>query len=321
MIRKQGSVCSPGFASAASKSESTGSVARDDSNSVVSVVGAGAVGSSIANALLLQRVAHVKLVDVDEQRLEGEVLDLQDAFSSIEQASLQDAGPSSDLIVLTAGAAQKPGQSRMDLVDTNVGIVKQICDGLGPIAPDTTVMVVANPCDVLTYFAQEYLSDRLPQSQVIGSGTVLDTNRLRVALAYRFNVNLSSLHTYVLGEHGDTQFPALSCSRVGGIPLEQMPGFDADEFRQIADQSKRKAYSIIQVCNHHQENEYNASLQFATVLSVVSVIISCLVTLLISEDCANKPVSIWFPCLSAGQRCYPMGHWLSCIKPKLQHLA
>ena len=219
---------------------------RSGGSSVVSVVGAGTVGTSTAHALLLQRVGEVKLIDVDEQRLEGEVLDLQDAFFSIEQASLSDAGSSSDLIIITAGAAQKPGQSRTELTKTNVSIVKSICDGLGSISSDTLVMVVANPCDTLTYCAQEFLSDRLHHSQVIGSGTVLDTNRLRVALANRFNVNISSLHTYVLGEHGDTQFPALSCSRIGGIPPELMPGFDASEFRRIAEESKRKAYSIIQ---------------------------------------------------------------------------
>lgn len=158
----------------------------------IAVIGAGSVGSAIAYSLLLRQVvADIILVDIDHELCDAQVQDLSDAtFLSnvrIRQGSLSDA-QKADIIVVTAGAKQKPGDTRLDLIDRNYKVLKSILQSLQPIRSDTILLIVANPVDVLTYFAQKLSG--LPKNQVIGSGTLLDSTRLTRILASKLNVSL-----------------------------------------------------------------------------------------------------------------------------------
>jgi len=217
-------------------------------HSSIAVIGSGAVGASSAYALILKGVAaEITLVDIDLDRCEGEVLDLEDSlgFSSssvVRHGTSKEAGQS-DIIVITAGAAQKPGQTRQDLVDINLKIMKSVIDSMQPINPDAKLLIVANPVDILTYYAQKFSG--LKKNQVFGSGTFLDTQRLRRYLSDKLNIEGNSIHIYILGEHGDTQFPAWSVAQVGGIHLTSFPGVDTQLIEQATKFTREKAYEII----------------------------------------------------------------------------
>lgn len=189
----------------------------------VILVGDGAVGSSYAYAMALQGVAEeFGIVDVVKERTEGDALDLSDATAlsypkkiySAEYSDCTDA----DLVVITAGAPQKPGETRLDLVNKNLRILSSIVKPIVESGFDGIFLVAANPVDILTY-ATWKLSG-FPKHKVIGSGTSLDTSRLRVALGDLFDVNdPRSIHAYIMGEHGDSEFAAYSAATIGGLPV------------------------------------------------------------------------------------------------------
>ena len=214
--------------------------------SKIAIIGAGRVGTTTAYALMLKNIAsEILLVDVDPIRCNGEILDLTDAIpfsttSIIKEATLQEAAQA-DIILITAGKAQKPGQSRLDLVKTNIDVINNIVAGLTPIHKNALIIVISNPLDILTYHLQS--KNILPKNQVFGSGTFLDTIRLQKAIAEKLHVPISSINTYVLGEHGDTQFPTWSLSSCNGKPLTAL--LSHEECNKIADQTKKKAYDII----------------------------------------------------------------------------
>eukprot|EP00419_Tripos_fusus_P009796 CAMPEP_0172663726 /NCGR_PEP_ID=MMETSP1074-20121228/6122_1 /TAXON_ID=2916 /ORGANISM="Ceratium fusus, Strain PA161109" /LENGTH=720 /DNA_ID=CAMNT_0013479765 /DNA_START=54 /DNA_END=2216 /DNA_ORIENTATION=+ len=209
----------------------------------VAVIGAGFVGTSTAFALLCAAAtAHVTLTDVNTEKCLGEVLDLEDGDGRIEMASPQEAGQA-DIIVITAGRGQREGETRLDLLKANSAIMRSIIAGMQPIKPSAKIIVVSNPCDALTFVAQE--SAGLPLGQVFGSGTVLDSRRLCTALAHRIGVSPTSVNLFVLGEHGDSQFPAMSLATVGGVPLQQCQQMEGIDFADEAKKSASKAYSII----------------------------------------------------------------------------
>ncbi len=190
----------------------------------VVIVGAGAVGSTFAYALALSGSAdEIALLDANKDLALGQVLDLahgQAFFPSVhihlgEPDDYADAG----LIVITAGAKQKTGESRLDLLQRNVSIVHSIVDDIVLLDSPAVILVVSNPVDVLTYVANKRAG--LPRGRVIGSGTVLDTVRFRYLLSQSCNVAVHNVHAYVLGEHGDSEFAAWSMTNVAGMPVEQ----------------------------------------------------------------------------------------------------
>lgn len=213
----------------------------------VGIVGAGAVGASIALSLIHKNVADVYLHDANDDKCLGEVLDLQDAaFVSgvrVAQASLRDIAEHCDVVVITAGAKQLPDEPRTNLMARNVSIFRAIFKGLGQLRPDAVVLVVSNPCDALTLLAQDLSG--LPRRQVLGSGTYLDSQRLRVAIAQDIGVSVKSVHAYVLGEHGDSQFAAFGAAKVGGCDLATFSGLHADHLAGVEDAVAHKAYDII----------------------------------------------------------------------------
>lgn len=213
----------------------------------ISIIGAGAVGSTIAYALMLKNVvAEISLVDVNEIRCRGEILDLSDALSfcgpsSIHAETSKNTGKS-DIIIIAAGKRQEPEQDRIELLATNKKIIKSILQEIQPINKDSIIIMVTNPVDILTLYTQEQINH--PRSQIFGSGTFLDTQRLRGLLSQKLHIAEQSIHAYILGEHGDTQFPAWSCARIAGIPLTDF-GLTPKELDHMAQETRNKAYEII----------------------------------------------------------------------------
>lgn len=224
-------------------------------NSKLTVVGAGAVGSSVAYAALIRGSArHVALYDIATEKVEAEVLDLSHGTqftgtSDIIGGSDISVAEGSHVVVITAGAKQKPGQSRIELAGVNAGILRSMGQQLREVAPDAIYVIVTNPCDVLTVLAQE--STGLPPERIFASGTVLDTSRLRWLLGRRAGVSTSSVHAYIVGEHGDTEFPMWSTATIGTVPILDwrpagQPPMTVDELDQIAVDVRDAAYKVIQ---------------------------------------------------------------------------
>lgn len=217
--------------------------------STVAIIGVGAVGSTAAYTLLMRGfAAKIILVDINKERCRGEIEDLRDArpFGSgaidVVQGTLEDAARA-DIIVIAAGIAQKPGQTRVDLLETNKKVILSLLQGLQPINPNAIIIMVTNPVDVLTLLAQN--TGILPRNQIFGSGTLLDSQRLRGAIGEKLGIAQQSIHIYSLGEHGDSQFVAWSWATVGGVPLSNFKALAVTELDSIAVNARKKAYDII----------------------------------------------------------------------------
>nr|WP_245532365.1 L-lactate dehydrogenase [Acaricomes phytoseiuli] len=190
----------------------------------ISVIGAGAVGSAAAYAMLIRRsAAEVVLYDVDAQRVDAEILDLTHGrffvggWPAITGGADITSIADSDIIVFTAGAKQEPGQSRRELAAINARILAQSLQALLEQAPHAVIVIVSNPCDALTVVAQE--ATGLPPNRIFSSGTVLDSSRLRGMIAERAEVSTDSVHVSVVGEHGDSEFVLWSAARIGSVPI------------------------------------------------------------------------------------------------------
>lgn len=214
------------------------------------IVGTGNVGASIAFALVNQRtpVKEIILNDIDADDAEGEVMDLSDALAvspsylKIHHGDYSEAGDC-DLCIITAGASQKEGETRIDLLQKNAAILKDIVDAVMSYDFDGIFLIVSNPVDTLSMLAYEYSG--LPAERVIGSGTVLDSARLRFAIAKELDINPKSIHAYQIGEHGDSEFTLWSSANVGG---ESITDHLSEYRRQSIEQSVRdKAYKIIKL--------------------------------------------------------------------------
>lgn len=218
------------------------------------VGGAGAVGASAAYALMMSGLtSEIVLVDVNERRAEGEAMDLMQGAPFVRPVTIR-AGSyaecaGSQIVVITAGAAQKQGETRLDLVKKNTAIIRDMIPQIAQAAPGAILLVVANPVDILTLAALE--ASGFPQGRVIGSGTVLDTARLRALVGQRLNVDPRSVHGYVIGEHGDSEVVVWSRATVAGMPVAEFcnqrgTACDADMQAEISEQVKRAAYEIIE---------------------------------------------------------------------------
>lgn len=215
------------------------------------LVGDGAVGSSYAFAMMHQGLAEeFVIVDVVKERTEGDALDLEDvqAFTSpknVYSGEYSDA-KDADLVVITAGAPQKPGETRLDLVNKNLKILSTIVKPIVDSGFDGIFLIAANPVDILTYATWKFSG--FPKNKVIGSGTSLDTARLRAALGKKFNVDPRNVEAYIMGEHGDSEFAAYDEATIGSKPLMTIAkenGVTKDELLKIEDETRHKAYEII----------------------------------------------------------------------------
>ena len=190
----------------------------------VTIIGAGSVGATTAFALLARNAAsEVVLIDINSEKALGEALDIKQATPFIDNCDIYAGSYSdavdSDVVVITSGIGRKPGQTRLELVQTNVNIIKGISKEIIKYAPNAIYIIVANPVDILTYAFLKYTG--LPKNQGLGTGTVLDTIRLRTRLAEIYNVNKQQVHANILGEHGDTSFVAWSTATIAGVPLDE----------------------------------------------------------------------------------------------------
>ncbi|MBQ7857264.1 MAG: L-lactate dehydrogenase [Oscillospiraceae bacterium] len=188
----------------------------------VTIIGAGNVGATIAYTLSLGTIAsEIVLIDINKEKVEGEVMDIVQGASFREPISVvagdyEDARDS-HIVIITSGVGRKPGQTRIELAQTNVNILKQITPQIVAVAPNALYVIVSNPVDIMTYVFTKISG--LPENQIIGSGTVLDTARLRYDLSNHFGIAQKNIHAYVFGEHGDTSFVPWSCADISGCSL------------------------------------------------------------------------------------------------------
>ncbi len=190
----------------------------------VTIIGAGTVGSTIAYTLTVAGLAsEIVLIDINEKKAFGEAMDISQGtpFCNpcfVYAGSYEDA-KGSDIVILTSGIARKAGQSRLELAQTNVSITKQIIPQITRVAPDATYIIVSNPVDILTYTFCK--CSGLPESRIIGSGTLLDTTRLRARLSEIYSINQQNVHAFVLGEHGDSSFIPWSTLNISNVPVDK----------------------------------------------------------------------------------------------------
>ena len=193
-------------------------------NNKVTIIGAGSVGATVAYTLVATgSVADIVLIDVNVEKAKAEAMDIRQATPYLNPVKIycgtyEDA-VGSDIVIITSGVGRKPGQSRIDLTQTNVNILKSIAPQIVKYAPDALYLFVANPVDVLTYVFCKITG--VPSNRVIGTGTTLDSIRLRTRLSELYSVNQKQVHAYVLGEHGDSSFVAWSTADISGVPIAE----------------------------------------------------------------------------------------------------
>jgi len=213
----------------------------------IAVIGAGNVGSTAAYTLMLKGLAaQVLLIDINDKKEKGEVLDIADGLCFAETGCVKGGNfadaADADLIILSAGVAQKPGETRLQLADKNKTIARDIFRKIGKVKSSAVIIVVANPVDVITYTVQQAV--KLPKSQIFGSGTALETARLKTVLGHLLKVNPHSVEGFVVGEHGDSGLVAWSSVIIGGLPIRHFIKSDK-ELKKLEQKIKNEVYDII----------------------------------------------------------------------------
>lgn len=209
----------------------------------ITIIGTGSVGSTIAYTLTVMGVAsEIVMIDLNGEKALGEALDIKQGVSfthpcNVRAGSYFDAA-GSDIVIITSGIARKAGQSRLDLAQTNVDILKEVTDKILKYAPTATYVIVSNPVDVLTYAFHKFSG--LPEEKIIGSGTILDTARLRARIAEYYSINQNNVHAYVLGEHGDSAFIPWSIANISNVSV-------ADYGKSTSIEGVRPAFSEAEV--------------------------------------------------------------------------
>jgi L-lactate dehydrogenase len=220
----------------------------------VGLIGTGMVGASFAYSLMQRSVAdELVLIDADRARAEGEMMDLNHGMPFVrpmritagDYADLADA----DVVVICAGVGQRPGQTRLELLQTNVGIFRKIVPQITAVNQDGIIVVATNPVDILTYISAQIVG--LGHNRVLGSGTALDTARLRYMLGVHYGIDPRSVHAYVVGEHGDSELALWSLANIAGVRLPNFvgangQGYDRAALDRIFGQTRDAAYEIIQ---------------------------------------------------------------------------
>lgn len=219
---------------------------------VIGIIGTGNVGIAAAYALFLNKVAgEIILIDKDARRAEGEAMDLVHGQPYVGNISVR-SGDYADLenaqvVVVCAGVSQRPGENRLDLLNRNAVVLKQIAAQLDRHAPDAVLIVASNPVDILTYVLGQ-LSQR-PGHRIVGTGTMLDTGRFRALLGRHYNVDPRSVHAYIVGEHGDSEIPLWSGADIGGVAMEDnvLLGrpFEKEPMARLFEKVRDAAYQII----------------------------------------------------------------------------
>ncbi len=251
--------------------------------SKIAIIGAGFVGSTAAYALVLQGIAGaIALIDVNKQKAEGEALDLEHSMPYLKRtiftfgddyALCEDA----DIVVITAGFAQKQAETRLQLAARNAVLFAEMIPKIVQYAPKTIILVVTNPVDILTALTIKYSG--FPKERVFGTGTTLDTARFRFLLGEQFHINPKSIHTFILGEHGDSEFPVLSTANTAGLKLAYLDDYAQEKINESFLRTKNAAYEII-------------SKKGATYYAI-GVVISRICRSILEDQHEVMPVSTW----------------------------
>lgn len=240
----------------------------------ISIIGAGSIGATTAFSLMQNGVAReIVINDINQEKALGEVLDLMQGNSlckpcNIILGSLEDTA-NSDIIIITAGIGQKPGETRLDLIDKNYKIFKSFIPTIAKLSPNAILLVVSNPVDVLSYMT--YKLSGFPVNRVIGSGTVLDTARLRTLIGKYFEIDSRNVNGYVLAEHGDSEFVPWSSLSIGSIPVKDFSEqfnieWNEDIENIIASDVKNCAYEVI---NRKGATEYSVALALTRIVESI----------------------------------------------------
>jgi L-lactate dehydrogenase len=219
----------------------------------ISIIGSGFVGSTTAFAIMdAGLVSDIVLIDINRDKSEAEAMDLTHGAAFVKTvnitAGILEDSINSDLIIITAGIGPKPGESRLDILNKNIPIFKDIVPKLAEYSPDAIFLVVSNPVDILTYITYKFSG--FPSHRVIGSGTVLDTSRFKSILSKQFSIDARNIHAYIIGEHGDSEIAAWSTIKIAGMSIEEYCKLDKLDFNEefktfITDEVKHAAYEII----------------------------------------------------------------------------
>lgn len=217
--------------------------------SKVAIIGAGFVGSTAAYALLIEGiVSEIALIDINKEKVEGEAMDLRQGLqfktnTTIIFGNSYKLCKNADIVIICAGKHTKPGQSRIDLVKENSLLFKKMIPSITKYNKKCILLIVSNPLDILTYLALKY--SKFPKNRVFGTGTILDTARLRYKLGKYFEVSPTSVHAYILGEHGDSSFPVWSTANIAGAGLKHFKKYNKKAMNKIFLETKNAAYEII----------------------------------------------------------------------------
>lgn len=237
------------------------------------VIGNGDVGSSYTFALMAQGVGNnVGIIDLDSQKVAGDVKDLTNGLAYVGPKRIYSAEYSdcsdADLIVITAGAAQKENETRLDLVKRNARTIKSIVQSVMAHHFNGVFLIASNPVDVLTHYVKKLTG--FPANRVIGSGTSLDSARLRSAIGEKFQIDPRDVNIYILGEHGDTQFPVWSHGNIGGLKisewLNQHPEFSDSDLIELSENVKNAAYEII---HYKGSTHYGIAISLARITKAI----------------------------------------------------
>jgi len=222
----------------------------------ITVVGAGSVGSTIAYSLVVMGIAsEIVMIDINDEKARGEAMDIKQGVPFSHPASIY-AGEYADavdsnIVIITSGVARKPGQSRLDLAQTNVNMLKVVAKEIVRHAPNAIYIIVSNPVDVLTYVFHKISG--IPEEHIIGSGTILDTARLRARVAEYYDINEKNVHAYVLGEHGDTSFVPWSIAHISNVPVRDYKNaihnggdYPDIDFEEVENYVRKSGATVIQ---------------------------------------------------------------------------
>jgi L-lactate dehydrogenase len=221
------------------------------------IIGLGQVGMACAYSMLIQNCFdELILQDIAEDKVKGEVMDLNHGMPFLEPTDLKagtvaDVGRDADIVIITAGASQKPGESRLNLLERKVAIFRSILSDVVKYCPHAILLIVSNPVDIMTYVTLKITG--FPSSRVIGSGTVLDSARFRTLIAQKLGIDSRSVHAYIIGEHGDSEVPVWSTANVAGMKLLVDGHWDSlsagyrEELEGVFEQVKNAAYEIIKL--------------------------------------------------------------------------
>ena len=215
----------------------------------VTIIGAGMVGSTVAYSLVLQDIVdEIALIDLNEDLVKSQVMDLEHSIPFVGRTDVKvgtyDDCADSNVAVITCGAAQKPGETRLDLVQKNAAIIKNVVPAIFEKNPDIILVMVTNPVDVLTRVAVSLFPEK--KNRIMGTGTILDSARFRHLIGKNLDVDPKSIHAYILGEHGDSEFPVWSTASIGNMQLGKCDCISQDDQKKIFEEAKGAAYTIIE---------------------------------------------------------------------------